>query len=184
MKAFVTSIGEHTRDLCVWSLERNGFDVVLIESGSLLVDKLKTIYEQADDDFVRVDADVVPNMNLTPDSVIASAHEYQWWIQYETFDWHKQDTTWGGVQFIKKEALPYLRANIDKYHNQERPETMISRIPEFHNPRRFDSCPCIMGIHSFAATDEERVRGVKERRNQHGYDWQLAAKLMELSHEA
>ena len=27
MKAFVTSIGEPTTDLCVWALERQGFDV-------------------------------------------------------------------------------------------------------------------------------------------------------------
>jgi hypothetical protein len=180
MKAYVTSIGESTRDLCVWSLERNGFEVVLIENGSLLVDKLKVIYELADDDFVRIDADVVPNKNLIPESLIASAEQHQWWIQYETYDWNKQDLSWGGAQFIKKEALPFLRTKVDDFHNYDRPETMLSRIPEFHNPRRFESCPMVVGIHSFAAADIDRVKAVKERRNGVGYDWELANKLLGL----
>lgn len=61
MKAYVTSIGEPTTDLCVWSLERNGFETVLIQDQTTLAEKLKRIYSEADEDFVRIDADVIVN---------------------------------------------------------------------------------------------------------------------------
>lgn len=181
MKAYVTSIGESTRDLCIWSLERNGFEVVLIESGSLLVDKLKIIYEQADDDFVRVDADTVVNKTFTPDFVRNEIVEPQWWNQYMTFGWHKQNLIYGGAQFYKKEALPALRKAVDNFHDTDRPETMLSRIPEFYNPRRFESVQACIGLHGFAANDTERVIAQKRKRNHFAtFDFELAAKLESL----
>lgn len=182
MKAFITSIGETTKDLCIWSLERNGFEVVLIEDGSLLVDKLKTIYEMADDDFIRVDADVVPNNKCTPEN-IRNAMNFQkdaWWLQFRCFGWFAQDLIYGGIQFIKKEALPDLRSNVDKYKTYHRPETQLSRIASFYEPRRFESSEQVMGLHGFAASDIERVKQVKLSRGQDGYDFELSEKLMEL----
>jgi hypothetical protein len=124
MKAFVTSIGEPTTDLCVWSLERNGFEVVLLNNGSLLADKLKSIYEQATDDFVRIDADVVVNSTFTP-------------------------------------------------------ETALSRLEEFYNPRRFESPTAVAGLHGFALGDHlDRVYRQKEKREYFNtYDFELLTKL-------
>jgi hypothetical protein len=182
MKAYVTSIGEITTDLCVWSLERNGFEVVLIKDpNTTLAQKLKQIYEMADDDFVRVDADVVPNRNLKPENLITH-FEFEWWRQYKCYGWFSQDVIFGGIQFIKKEALPALRSNIDKFMNESRPETCVSRIKEFYDPRRFSSSDIVMGLHGFAAQDVERVMATKEERGQYAnYDWELADKLMEIT---
>lgn len=178
MKAYVTSIGESTTDLCIWALERNGFEVELIAGGGLLADKLKTIYEKADDDFVRVDADVVVNKTFTPQFVRDEIVEPQLWNQYQTFGWFKQNLIFGGAQFIKKEALPALRKAVDGVHNQDRPETMLSRIPEFYNPRRFESVPACVGLHGFAANDVERVKAQKSKRKYFAtYDFELAARL-------
>lgn len=179
MKAFVTSINEPTTDLCIWSLERNGFEVVLLKRWDSLAEKLADIYSQADDDFVRVDADTVPNQNLTEPALRAAADDRLWWVQFLTYDWYKQDTTHGGVQFIKKEALPALRANIKDSLSLERPESQMYRLKEFHNPRRCDWNPCIMGITNYK-NDMRRVREVKERRLQWDYDWELAEKLGKL----
>jgi hypothetical protein len=178
MKAFVTSIGESTTELCVWSLQRNGFDVHLIQGGGLLVDKLKTIYEHANDDFLRVDADVVVNKKLTPQMIKLAETEEKWWLQFQTFGWFKQDIIFGGAQFIKKEALPALRAQVDDFHRHDRPETMLSRIDKFHNPRRFDSVQEVIGIHGFAANDVDRIIRQKQKRNYFDtYDFELADKL-------
>lgn len=183
MKAYVTSIGEITTDLCAWSLERNGFEVVLIKDGSLLVDKLKTIYEHADDDFIRVDADVVVNQNMTPQLLKMMADDEPWWFQFMTFGWHAQDLIHGGVQFIKKEAIPHLRREVDRFHDADRPETALSRIKEFYEPRRFVSVGAVcFGIHGFAADDVDRVIAQKKKRGQlENYDFELAEKLMELT---
>lgn len=186
MKAYVTSIGEVTTDLCVWALERNGFEVILLlGTNTSLWHKLKQIYEMADDDFIRVDADVVVNKNLTVEMIksIREQMTHEYWYQFQCYGWFKQDLIWGGVQFYRKESLPALRENIDSAEHDERPETTMSRIKDFHNPRRFQSLPFTMcvGIHGFAAKDIDRVKQTKLNRNQyHSYDWGLAEKLERL----
>lgn len=181
MIAFVTSIGESTTELCAWTLERNGFEVVLLESESSLAEKLKDIYDIARDDFVRVDADIVVNRNLTVEKLYDTTADDLWWVQYLTYDWHKQDTTHGGVQFIKKEALPALRANVDRMMTMERPESELYRISDFHNPRRCDWYPMVMGLNGYKQSDVERIKATKRRRNQYdSYDWMLAERLAAL----
>lgn len=181
MKAFVTSIGEITTELCVWSLERNGFDVHLIENGSLLSEKLEHIYNRADDDFVRVDADVVVNKTFTPSFVNLWGEKFPdaWWLQFKTFGWFKLNEIYGGGQYVKKEALPALRDNVKDYHEFDRPETELSRLREFYDPRRFDSVTDgLVGLHGFAANDIDRVIEQKrKRKNFEEYDFELAAKL-------
>jgi hypothetical protein len=179
MKAFVTSIGEPTTDLCVWSLERNGFEVVLLNNGSLLADKLKSIYEQATDDFVRIDADVVVNSTFTPQFAKNELIPDVWWMQFLCFDWLKLDLSYGGVQLITKEALPALRANVDNVHHLDRPETALSRLEEFYNPRRFESPTAVAGLHGFALGDHlDRVYRQKEKREYFNtYDFELLTKL-------
>ncbi len=181
MKAYVTSIGENTTKLCCWALERNGFEVVLLTGEYPLVKKLEKIYGSADEDFVRVDADVVVNKTFTPGFINDERVPEIWWLQFKTYDWHKQDVIFGGVQHIRKEALPCLRRYVAEYTNSDRPETMLARIAEFYNPRRFESSAEVVGLHGFAANDIERVRQQKKKREYyHQYDFELAAKLERL----
>ena len=180
MKAYVTSVGEITTDLCVWSLERNGFEVVLIQNPSTLASKLEEIYNRADDDFVRVDADVVPNKILTPEMVQAPYDREVWWVQFLTYDWYKQDATHGGVQFIRKEALPVLRERVRDAVDLERPESHLYRLAEFYGPRRCETHPAIVGLHGYK-NDSSRAKETKQRRGQYyDYDFELAKKLDEL----
>lgn len=177
--AYITSIGEPTTDLCRWVLQRNGFKTTLIERDTPLADKLEEIYHIADDDFVRIDADVVPNKNLSPEFIGRLTNGF-WWYQFLTFDWFKQDTTHGGVQLIKKEAIPVLKAHISRFKDAERPESQMYRLEEFHEPRRCKTIQGIMGIHGYGQKDIKRIKKTKERRNQNNYDWELAEKLAEL----
>lgn len=177
MIAFVTSIGEPTTDLCQWSLKRNGFEVRCTITKSSLAEKLRVIYDVAEEDFVRVDADVIPNKNLTPDFLKMISQDHIWWYQFLTFDWFKQDVAHGGVQFIKAETIPHLRKHIQEAMDKERPETYMSRLKVFHNPRRFESHPVVMGLQNYN-NDMERVRATKIRREQQSlYDFELAEKI-------
>lgn len=177
MKAFITSIDEPTTELCKWSLERNGFDVVVIKDNRTLAEKLKDIYFQVEEDFIRVDADVIPNsvlkvQNLNSDIDI-------WWQQFKTYDWYKQDLTNGGIQYIKRQAIHYLRKNIDDHLEQDRPESQMYRLPEFHNPRRCITSNKVMGVHGYAQENIKRVKETKDRRKQL-YDWELYERIIEL----
>ena len=176
MRAYVTSIGEPTTEICVWSLERSGFDVTLVKDSSSLWSKLKFIYHDTDEDFLRIDADTIPNRNI---QILENPVE-AWWVQYTHFEWYRQDVGYGGVQFIKKEALEALRANVDRFRDLDRPETELSRIKEFYEPRRFISSDRIMGVHNYR-NNLKRVRGVKANRGQSSsYDWELAERLESL----
>lgn len=173
MKAYVTSIGEITTGLCLWSLERLGLETILIKGKESLWDKLKLIYEMADDDFYRVDADVVANMNIMKLDDVNN-----WWIQAAIFEWYRMDKGYGGIQLIRKQCLPILRKHIAEAEGMDRPETYLSRLPEFHNPRRFESVDFMCGIHGFKQDDFQRIKDQKERRGQHGdYDWDLAKRM-------
>lgn len=178
MIAYITSIGEPTTETCRWSLERNGFEVVVVQDKyTTLAQKLKWIYDASVGlDFIRVDADVVVNKNLVPEFVAHSAPKDIWWTQYMTFDWYKQDLTHGGVQFIKNEALASLSEHIHEALDKERPESYMFRLKEFHGPRRCISNSKVVGIHGYAQKDMERVKATKARRNQY-YDWELAERL-------
>lgn len=182
VRAYVTSIGEKTTELCRWSLERNGFEVVVIEGSEKLAKKLETIYSQADHDFLRVDADVIVNSKCTPQFLGTKLKEYpiELWVQFRTYEWYRQDLGYGGVQYIKKEVLPLLREKIVNFREAERPETELSRLSELYNPRTFVSDDTVLGIHNYK-NNLKRVAQVKARRGQsHLYDFELAKRLEEL----
>lgn len=174
MNAYVTSIGEITTDICVWSLQRYGFDVRLKQSSSTLWEKLNEIYKEAEDDFIRVDADVVVNQNVLELIKLDKA----WWYQGMVYEWFRQDVGHGGVQFVRQPALEHIRKRLAEAERQERPESYLSRIPELHNPRRFESFEKICGLHGYRQLDVERVKQTKMRRGRYGdFDWDLAEKL-------
>ena len=179
MIAYVTSIGEPTTELCIWALERNGYDVVIFRSDNSLWQKLSDIYETAVADFNRVDADVIVHRNLHPERRTGSQKDQHIWCwQLLVFDWYKQDVG-HSMAFINKAALPSLRANIDRFKLSLRPETEVSRIPELHNPRRMITYDHqIMGIHGFGINDLSDVKRLKEARNQmDNYDFELVERL-------
>jgi hypothetical protein len=183
MKAYVTSVGEPTTDLCVWALERNHFDVVLIKDDTSLQQKLKKIYEMANEDFIRVDADVIVNKWCNQLNIEREINKtpYCWWMQFRCWGWYSQDLIYGGVQYIKKEALPALRENVDRFKEIDRPETQLSRIAEFYDPRRFLSSERVYGIHGYGIKEVKPVIKQKALRGQSAnYDWELVQRMNEL----
>ena len=179
MKVIVTSTGEPTTELCRWALERNGFEVMVFQSDTSLWQKLHDIYNNIDEDFLRVDADVIVNKNLTPQKLEDLSKDGTiWWWQFVVFDWYKMDIA-HTTSFIRKVALPSMRLNINRFKLSLRPETDISRIKELHNPRRMQTYDKqIVGIHGYGIPDMTEVKRLKEARNQmDNYDFELAERL-------
>lgn len=175
--AYITSIGERTTELCKWSLERQGFEVVTLQDPSSLWDKLKRIYLMADDDFLRVDADVIVNRNVKE----LVKQDELFWYQSLCYGWFSQDIIHGGIQFVRKEALPTLRKHIDEPVRLDRPESYMFRLAEFHNPRVCGTFERICGIHGYKQDDIDRVKEVKWKRGQmSNYDFELAKRIEEL----
>lgn len=174
MQAFVTSIGEPTTDLCIWSLERQGYDVKLVKGTDSLASKLEYIYHEAQDNFIRVDADIIVNRHIKELELPLNV----WWLQASCFGWYSQDIIEGGIQYVGKQCLPILRDRVHECLEKERPETYMYRLAEFHNPRRCVSSEIVCGIHGWGQTDIARVKAVKQRRGQmDNYDFELAEVL-------
>lgn len=172
----MTSIGEPTTRLCCEQLLKYGLELVLLKDSSSLWYKLSEIYRMADDDFLRVDADVIPNRNIKDFWYTFSRGV--WWVQGSVYEWWRQDVSQGGVQFIRKEAIPHLREAVGRFSDADRPETQLSRIPAFYEPRRFETSPVVSGLHGYGQDDLERVKAIKKRRKQLGnYDFELVEKL-------
>lgn len=180
MKCYVFAVDEPTLDTCVWALKRNNWEVVVYQDDSSLWSKLKRLYNEADDGFARVDADVIVNKSFAPDRLHLGV-DY-WWAQYCTFDWYKQDIGAGGAHIIGYEALSALKYNIGKFDKAERPESQMFRLDEFHIPRRCITIPDIVGIHGYGIKDTKAVQTVKTRRNQEfNYDFEMVEKLNALN---
>lgn len=178
MKAVVTSIGEPTTQLCIWALDRQGYDVRVYMDQTSLANKLKRIYSDLDEDFIRVDADVIVNRNIKR---LGDYQKDAWWIQGQCYGWFAQDLVYGGIQLIRKQALPYLRANIGKHLKALRPESDMFRLPEFHDPRRCVSVELLCGLHGYGQDDIRRVRELKVARGQiDNYDFELAERISAL----
>lgn len=173
MKAYIFSIGEPTTELCKWSLERQGFETMIVYNpDTSLWTKLKWLYNHVDEDFLRVDADVICNTNVKK----LEPQDNCWWHTGMGFDWLKQDINSISIHWIKKQALSYLRANIGKFENAERPETELFRLEEFQNPRRCETYNVMTGLHGYKQGDLNRVKESKERRGQ-PYDFELVERI-------
>ncbi len=175
MIAYVTSIGESTTELCKWSLERQGFQVFVLNDPSSLWDKLDRIFKASiKGDVLRVDADVIVNRNIKE---LVKQTDLLWY-QSLTYDWFKQDMTHGGVQFIREAAIPIINKHIDEAHRLERPESYLFRLQEFHNPRVCGTFKKICGLTGYKQTDKQRVYDTKLRRGQiDNYDFELAERI-------
>jgi hypothetical protein len=180
MRAFITSIGEPTTQLCEWSLQRNGFDTCVVLNPDSLAQKLQWIYNHTSEDFLRVDADIIVNRNLTPE-LLDSLNKDIWWWQFRCFDWFQQDLGYN-LSFHRSETIDILRKNVTEVLTSLRPETELSRIPEFYNPRRFETYEGkVMGLHGFGIKELEAVKELKKARNQlDNYDFGLTEKLNDL----
>jgi len=183
MKAYITSIGEPTTPLAVWSLKRNGFRIMLLDDPTTsLAQKLDYIYKTEKEDFIRVDADVVVNKLCTPKNIKTYEQKNIWWYQFKTFCWLKQTRTNGGVQYIKSEAIPIIQKRTQEFINAERPESQLYRLKELTTPvRRCVTVDTIMGLHGYKQNDKDRIQETKKRRKQtHLYDFELAERLEQL----
>lgn len=176
MKAFITSINEPTTELCRWQLERYGFQTVLIQDARSLGEKLEDIYNQADADFIRVDADVIVNSNI---KIVHSLPRNFRWVQFKTFDMYKLDLTNGGVQWISKEIIFTLRANISQFKHDNRPESRMFRLDEFNQRQNFITAGTVAGIHGFGQKDWQRVKDTKDQRKDQAYDWEIVKRMQD-----
>lgn len=175
MRAFVTSIGEKTTQVCCEQLKRFGFDVILLDKKEDWLNKYKRFILLANEDCLRIDADVIPNKHIKE-----AGKEGFGMVTYTTYDFYRNDIGVTSPVFYRKDILMKLKKRI-KDIPAFRPETSASRFPEI-NKEKFHSS-LIVGIHGFGA-DKEMIDRAKKNKTERGqmkeYDFDLAFNLMKL----
>ena len=186
MKAYLFSIGETTTDISKWSLERAGLQV------HLLYDPKTTLYQKYQDFLsitdgqsavVRVDADVIFNRNLNEFIRVGMEDFESWWLSGQVYCYLKHDLIYGGINLIKRPALEAAKKRIHEFSKDSRPETRLTRIPEFYYPRRFKNYDMFIGVHGYKQSKPDVVRVMKqkdERDQLKDWDWSLINRMNKL----
>lgn len=173
MKAYVFSIGERTTDLCCELMEEYGFDVTLYQDQTSLWDKLKRFYTEAletkDQEFVRIDADIIPYPR------VANMLNLAGWTCAWGFDWYKQDLGSISIHKMNREVIKLCLKFIEQAKNENRPETYLWRHKGINDYT--DHSPGPFGLHGYGQTDQRgRIRSLKDSRSQ-SYNWDLVERI-------
>lgn len=179
MKAYVTSIGEKTTDICCEQLDKFGFEVVLLANKEKWIDKYKRFLGMAKENCIRIDADIVPN-KLIKEAPRFDQTDYLI-VDFHTYDFYKNNLSVTSPVYYKEMALQMFRSNLDKI-TELRPERSMTKLV---GEQKY-TCEYIVGMHGFFQTLNhlKRHRKTKQERRQmekYGYDFELAEKLWRLT---
>lgn len=178
MKAFLCSVGQPTTEICKEQLEKFGFDVVLLDFVESWEDKYKRFIKTAKEDCIRVDADVIPNENISYLKLLKGSIYKMG--QAKGYDFYKNNVGVIGITFYSQEALVIIENNLDKL-NWKRPEATAWRLIEI-NDWTF-TLETVCGLHGFFQSKEDLERHLKhkiERKQISDYDFELAEQLLHL----
>jgi len=177
MKAYLTSIGERTTDLCKWQLERFGFEVVLLDEKEPWFEKYQRFLNTANEDCIRIDADVIPNKKIQG---LVMCEGYLM-VQSLVYCFYRNDVTEKSPILYRAEALGIIRRNLNKL-DRFRPETGAWRLPEIVN--RTWTFETIVGCHGFFQRKEDILRGIENKvrirnRQEDRCDFDLVRRIIE-----
>lgn len=182
MKAYIFSIGEKTTNLCVELMKEMGFETILYKDKTTLWDKLKRFYTEAlqteDKEFVRIDADIIPNKRVLD---LIKINDGCLWHSAVGFDWYKQDRGSISIHHMKREAVEQCLQNIELAKDKIRPESFLWRLEQFHWPRVCHNININCGLHGYGQRNHrKRIKSLKYARGQ-DYQWDLIEKIEELA---
>lgn len=167
MKAYLTSIGETTEQVCKSQLEKFGFEVILLNKKEPWIDKYKKFLEIANEDCIRIDADIIPNKHLLKlancKQFIAKAHLY---------DIYRNEIWPLAPIYYSKLALMELKDT--KIADEKRPETSMWRsFPVKLTTVLSD----VVGFHGFFQSQKDIDRVVHNKNGLDNLELDLVRKL-------
>lgn len=175
MKAYVFSVGEPTTKLCVEALEKHGLDVVLMQDGSKFPVKYKKMMEEVEDDeFLRVDADIIINHRL--DEYLEQCKD---WSCAYGWVWWQQDLAPISVMYYSRPIVEIIKKHLHDpvFLRTPRPEQYMWSLPEIQGKNHKIEIP--LGLKGYGVRDLVPVKERKARRGQQ-YNWWWIEKINKL----
>lgn len=167
MKAYLCSISESTEQVCKYQLEKYGFEIVLLNEKEDWLTKYKRFLNMADEDCIRIDADIIPNKHILKlancDKFIAKAHLY---------DIYRNETWPLAPIYYSKEALKELK-NI-QITDEIRPETFAWRSFPVEKTSVFET---VVGLHGFFQDRKDIDRVINNKNGLDNLELDLVGKL-------
>jgi len=183
MRAFVTTIGEKTTELCIKQLKRYGFEVILLDGKELWASKYTRFIEEADkldEDILRVDADIIVNKNIQEIPYYEYYNSGVSMVQFKHWDFYKNDLGQGNPVWYSAEAIKIIKDYL-QYIDPHRPETWAWRLSDIRPYT--ETSDSVVGIHGIAQSKEDIKRAFehKKLRGQlQDFDFDLAYKINKL----
>lgn len=186
MRAYLTTIGERTTNICKEQLIRCGFDVVIFDKVEPWIDKYKRFLDIANEDCLRIDADIIlcKNAKKYIENEIYYHNDLRctdgWLFGFTLFDFYRNDLYFGSPVFYTKQALDIMKKNIDRV-SELRPEVSMSRLPEITS--HYIVCHKVIGMHGFFQNKDavDRAMENKIKRGQMDlYDFELVNKILNI----
>lgn len=186
MKAYLFSVGESTTDLARWSLERLGHEVIMLGDPNTsfhqkYMEFLARALDAKDKWCIRADADMIMGRGLN--KMISYAEQQLaglWWLNGKSFCFHRMELIESTPSVIHLKGIKAAAMRVLSVKQELRPETALTRIPEFYNPRRFAATDYFLGIHGYKQHEGDiaRVMNMKAQRDQlKEWDLEMIEKL-------
>lgn len=191
IKAYLFSVGEKTTELSKWSLERLGFEVILIQDPKTTLSQKYSQFIKmhvGDEWVVRCDADIIVNRHFKTEveRIIKLPQGDFWWWQFRVFCFLKQEVIGNTPMLMRREVFDYAKAKgYDKvmFANELRPETALFR-DHIINPHTITMPEGqVVGMHGWGQSKEDimRVMEMKNKRRQlHNWDLKLTRRINEI----
>lgn len=183
MKAFLTSIGENTTELCIKQLKRYGLDVILLDRNEKWGEKYTRFINEADkldEDILRVDADIIVNKNVQEIPYYEYYNSGVSMVQFRHWDFYKNDLGLGNPVWYSAEAIKIIKDYLP-HIDPHRPETWASRLSEIRPYKR--TSDLVVGIHGISQNKEDMKRAFENKKIRGqlvNYDFDLAYKINKL----
>ena len=142
-KAFLTSIGEATEQVCKSQLEKLGFEVILLDKKEDWATKYKRFIDLADEDCLRIDADIILFNDFKVPEFTGTVM-----AQFQVVDYKKFAIHTGQPVYYSKGLLDIAKTLPVSTH---RPETSMWRRPEIINHTK--TIKEVVGLHCFPITE-------------------------------
>jgi hypothetical protein len=179
IKAYLCTIGERTTEVCKWQLERLGFDVVVLDEVEPWCVKYGRFIQMADEDCIRIDADVILNDKIILD--IDQIPENILMAQFQYFDFYRNEVGVGNPCFYSKACLDILKTKLGDI-DEHRPEASAWRLKEINDFTM--TCERVCGMHGFFQ-DNMTIARAKKNKEDRGqinlYDFALVDKINEMN---
>lgn len=153
LPVYIFSTKERTRDLCIYSYKKLGFqDIIVLEGESSFKEKYIWFAQHASSSgneyFIRTDSDLIVFDGILK-LIQKIKPERSYWIEGQYFDYFMNNRRHGTPHIIPKVAVDVLADNPEIMQNSKKPETGFGKYLRDRNLIKSKSVKVVTSLHEY-----------------------------------